>query len=75
LAVNEFPLFVEHVVILQQMFADIKVPLFHLVLGPFDSPVEQGMIHGHITLHARPGHKRLHVPGTAAEQPHQFVVH
>ena len=43
-AVDDFALLVEHVVVLQQAFADGEVLLLHLLLRAFDGAVEPRML-------------------------------
>ena len=73
LAVNRGTLLVENVVIVEQMFSDFKVALFHFVLGALDSTVQHWMVDRLARLHSDSCHYVFHA--LAAEKPHQVVVH
>ena len=70
-AVNPFALFVHHLVVFQQVLADVEVLLFHLLLRPFNPPRDHAAFNGLAFLHPQPGEDVL--DPLAGEDPHQVV--
>ena len=73
LLVNPFPLRVEHIVVFQQMLADIKVGAFHPRLRLFDQPADHAHFQGQSIVDLQALHQVVRL--LAAEQAHQFVFH
>ncbi len=71
-AVNDFALFVHHVIEIQNAFPTGIVPLFDPFLCGFNRAVEPGMFQRFAFLHAEPFHHRGHPIG-GGEVPHQIV--
>ncbi len=72
LLVDDAPLVVGDVVILQQLLARIEVVLLHAPLCALDLARQHTALDGFAGLHADPGHERLHA-GRVAEDAHQIV--
>ena len=69
--VDAFALFVHHLVVFQQVLADLEVAFFHFLLGRFNPPRDEAAFDPFPFLHAQPLEDALH-PG-AGEDPHQVV--
>ena len=70
--VDRFALLVHHVVVLEQVLADLEVPTLDLRLGAHDGPVHHAGLDRHAFLHAEPFHQRL--DPVRSEDPHQVVL-
>ncbi len=69
LLVDDLPLLVDHIVVLQEMLADVEVVALHPDLSAFDSLADQIVLDGDVFLHPRPLHEALDpVPAEAAHQ-------
>ena len=70
-AIDPLPLLVHHLVVFEQVFAGLEVPLFDLLLGRFDPPRDHAAFDPLAFLHAERFEDRLDPwPG---ENPHQVV--
>ena len=60
LLIDDFTLFVNYVIIFQQMFSDVEVMALDSPLGIFDSPGDEPGLYGFSLLHAQPVHYLLY---------------
>ena len=70
--VDRLALLVHHVVVLEQVLADLEVPALHLRLGALDRPVHHRRLDRHALLHAQALHQGLDT--VRSENPHQVVL-
>src|SRR5260370_18620204 len=70
--VDDLALLVHHVVVLEQMLADIEVVRFDLLLGILDRPRNPPMLDRNAVLHADSVHQALETVG--AEDSEQVVL-
>ena len=71
-AVDDLALLIHHVVVLEQMLADVEVVAFDLALRVGDGARDQAVLDGHAFLHAEAGHQPLDALG--AEDAQQIVL-
>ena len=69
--VNDLALLVHHVVVLEDVLADLVVVVFDLALGALDGLADQARLDGLLVGEAHAVHDRGHT--VAAEQAHHFV--
>jgi hypothetical protein len=69
--VDRLALLVHHVVVLEQVLADLEVPALHLLLGALDGAADHAVLDGLALFHAELAHQPLDAVG--AEDPHQVV--
>jgi len=72
LRVDELALFVHHVIVFEQVFADLEVASLDLLLGPLDAAGNEAVLDGFVLAHAQTVHDR----GDAlrAEDAQQIVL-
>ena len=70
-AVNPLALLVHHLVVFEQVLADVEVALFDFLLGPFDAAADHAAFDRLALLHAQAGEHVL--DPFAGEDPHQVV--
>ena len=72
LPVDDLPLAVHHVVVLQNIFADLEVAPLDFPLAGFDGVGEELVFNGHILFHAHGVHQALNP--LPAKEAHQVVL-
>ncbi len=72
LLVNDLPLLVDHVVVFQEMLADVEVVALHPGLSVPDRLGDQIVLDGDVFLHPRPLHEAL--DPLPAEAAHQVIL-
>ncbi len=72
LAIDNLPLVVHHLVVLQHVFPNAEVPALHLALGVLNRAADHARLNGHIVLNAQLIHHGREP--LAAEQAHQIVL-
>jgi hypothetical protein len=72
LGVDDGALLVEHLVVLQDVLADLEVLLLDLRLGAADGLGDHARLDRHVVRHVESRHDRL--DEVAVEAPHQVVV-
>ncbi len=70
--VDDLPLGVHHLVVLEDVLADLEVLRLDLVLRPLDRLRDHVVLDGHVAWDLQPSHDRLHP--VAGEAPHQVVL-
>src|SRR5262245_12650530 len=70
--VDDLALLVEHVVVLEEVLADVEVVRLDLLLGVPDGARDEPVLDRHALLHAEPLHQVLHAVG--AEDAQQVVL-
>ena len=72
LLVDDLPLGVHHVIVLQHGFPGLEVPGLHLLLGVLNGAGQHLLVQRHVVVHPQPLHQALDALG--AEQPEDIVL-
>ena len=70
--VDDFPLLIEDIIVIQEMLTHVEVIAFDLHLSAADGLGDQAVFYGNVFIQAGPGHYRL--DALSAEALHEFVL-